>query len=250
MSNNILKEYYEKDADRFWDPTLGMVGRDLDVYPLLADLKGQILEYGCGAGSLILNLALEERFSKCIGVDISEKAIQKLRDHWKTKQLYHNKLELLLPMNDKLPTVPPKSMDAVISVATIEHVYDPYIVLDEFRRITKNDGVLICSVPNYGYIKHIIYLLFGQQPRTGTDLPVSQWRNEGWDGMHLHTFTKKSFEVLLKDCGWMPEKWVGCGSRFNWTGVGLLRKKWPSLWSGELIVRCRKIQSSSRLCAV
>jgi len=61
MSNNILKEYYEKDADRFWDPTLGMVGRDLDVYPLLADLKGQILEYGCGAGSLILNLALEER---------------------------------------------------------------------------------------------------------------------------------------------------------------------------------------------
>ena len=32
MSDKFLKEYYEKDSEIFWNPNLGMVGRDLDVY--------------------------------------------------------------------------------------------------------------------------------------------------------------------------------------------------------------------------
>jgi len=38
--------------------------------------------------------------------------------------------------------------DAVISFETIEHVADDVAMLDEFARILKPDGLLICSTPN------------------------------------------------------------------------------------------------------
>lgn len=241
--NTILKDYYECDADRFWDPEKGLTGRDLDVYPMLEDARGKLIEYGCGSGSLLLGLAREERFVQCHGVDISENALRKIEGAW--KKLTQNsdlgsKLKLFTPVNDALPNIPQDTYDVVISVATVEHVINPYIVLDELHRIAKPGSLLICSVPNYAYLKHRIQLLFGVQPRTGTDEPVENWREEGWDGMHLHTFTKSSFETLLKSCGWQPKKWRGCGTRFNSIGLGVLRRNFPGLWSGELIVACNK----------
>ncbi|MCX4028806.1 class I SAM-dependent methyltransferase [Endozoicomonas sp. SM1973] len=238
---NILKEYYEKDSERFWDPLEGMCGRDLDVYPLLEGLSGQLIEYGCGSGSLLIGLAKEERFENCIGVDISERAIAFIDKAWKNiPNVDVNKLKLMNPQSDSLPEISIESMDVIVSVATIEHVLDPYKVLDELYRIAKPTATLICSVPNYAYLKHRIQLLFGIQPRTGTDEPVSNWREEGWDGMHLHTFTKSSFTTLLKDCGWIPNKWMGCGTRFNSIGLGYFRRKFPGIMSGELISVCRK----------
>lgn len=242
MSDTQHKEYYEKTSERFWDPRLGMGGRDLIVYKLLESLSGTLLEYGCGAGSLLLELAKEDRFTKVTGVDISENAMQVVRQAWQD-QAHQNKdkLELMTPLDDSLPSVPDKSIDVVISVATVEHVFNPYKVLDELHRVATDNATLVCSVPNYAYLKHRMQLLFGIQPRTGTDEPVDNWRKAGWDGMHLHTFTKSSFTALLKDCGWMPEKWTGAGERFAWTGLGVLRRRFPGILSGELITVCRKI---------
>jgi SAM-dependent methyltransferase len=241
MDIDRLKAYYEKDADRFWDPSAGMAGRDLDLYPLLDGLSGKLIEYGCGAGSLLIGLANEPRFTECTGVDISEKALSAIGKAWASMpKVNPNVLRLMTPRSDLLPEIPDESMDVVISVATIEHVVDPYVVLDELNRIAKPDATLICSVPNYAYLKHRIQLLFGIQPRTGTDEPVENWRVEGWDGMHLHTFTKSSFATLLNDCGWHPQQWLGCGNRFNSIGLGFFRRRYPGLMSGELIVRCDK----------
>ena len=246
MSVDRLKLYYEADAERFWDPRSGMVGRDMDVYPLLAGLSGRVLEYGCGCGSLLLGLAREPRFTDCVGVDISKSALRMVREAWRDIAPGADaKLTLLTPEADLLPGLPDESIDVVISVATVEHVVNPYVVLDELHRIATSDAVLVCSVPNYAYLKHRVALLFGRQPRTGTDEPVEKWRTEGWDGMHLHTFTKSSFETLLKACGWMPSRWMGCGVRFNALGLGPMRRRFPGLLSGELIAVCRKASSSA-----
>lgn len=241
MVEDRLKSYYEADAERFWDPKAGLTGRDLDVYPLLAGLSGRLIEYGCGSGSLLVGLAKEHRFSECIGVDISESALALIADAWNTLDVPDKgKLKLLAPQMDLLPSIEGESVDVLISVATIEHVINPYVVLDELHRIAKPDATLICSVPNYAYLKHRLQLLFGIQPRTGTDEPVENWRTEGWDGMHLHTFTQSSFTTLLKDCGWIPERWTGAGTKFNAIGFGVLRRAYPGLLSGELIVACKK----------
>lgn len=242
MTSDILIDYYEKDSGRFWDPRNGFTGRDLDIVPLLAETKGTLLEYGCGSGSLLLNLATEDRFSYCHGVDISNGALEKIDRAWKSMAGTKDRGKLIVsqPENDRLPNVPHETFDAIVSVATIEHVLDPYIVLDELHRVAKKDAIFICSVPNYAYLKHRIQLLFGVQPRTGTDRPVEEWRTEGWDGMHLHTFTKSSFATLLRSCGWNPERWSGAGTRFGSLGFTHMRRRFPGLLSGELIVACTK----------
>ena len=241
MSVDLLKQYYEQDADRFWDPRAGMTGRDLDVYPLLAGLSGRALEYGCGSGSLLLGLAREARFSECIGIDISETALESVRTAWADiAPSDPGKVRLMMPQVDRLPDIDSESIDVIVSVATVEHVVNPYVVLDELYRLAKPGAMLVCSVPNYAYLKHRIQLMFGVQPRTGTDEPVEKWRTEGWDGMHLHTFTRSSFDILLRDCGWLPRKWTGAGEKFKSIGFGYLRRRFPGLLSGELIVLCSK----------
>ena len=243
-TEKYLKSFYEKDAKRFWDPISGLTGRDTVVYPLLNGTSGCVLEYGCGAGSLLLYLAREDRFTKCIGVDISESALSAVSTAWaricREYGEQRGKVELIQPQDDQLPTIPSNSVDVVLALAVLEHVIDPYRVLDELYRIAKPGAVLVAAVPNYGYIKHILQLLFNIQPRTGRDEPVERWRYVGWDGMHLHTFVQSSFEILLKDCGWVPKRWTGWGSRFRAVGVGFLRRRMPRLFSGELIVLCRK----------
>lgn len=237
-----LKQYYEDSAHRFWDPKDGLIGRDLHIYPLLTGLSGTILEYGCGSGSLLLNLAREERFRRCIGVDLSANALAMVQQAWRELGSGEDdKLQVMIPTDDLLPEVPDGSVDVILSLATIEHVINPYVVLDELHRIASENAVFIGCVPNYAYIKHVFQLMFGIQPRTGTDDPVENWRNVGWDGMHIHTFTKSSFGTLLADCGWKPVKWSGWGQRFRSVGLEGLRRRFPGVWSGEITAVCTKV---------
>lgn len=244
MANNILTEFYEADADRFWDPRLGMVGRDLTIYPLLKGLSGTVLEYGAGSGSLLLSLATEDRFDSLIGVDISEIALKKIAEAWGDMQEVYckqpDKISLIKSIDDTLPMVPNNSVDLILSLDTIEHVLNPYIVLDEFYRISRPGGVFVISVPNYGYIKHVFQLLRGRQPITGGEESVENWRTAGWDGWHLHTFTRQSLNALLQDCGWEPSLWTGYGDKGGKFGLGVLRHKFPAFWSGALTVVCRR----------
>ena len=179
----------------------------------------------------MIHLAKDERFKKAYGVDISEKCLSNVQKSWE-KHVPHlkDKLELLHPVSDLLPEIADESLDAIVSVATVEHVLNPYVVLDELHRIAKPGATLVCSVPNYGYIKHRLRLLMGEIPRTGTDEPVENWREAGWDGMHLHTFTQSAFSILLNDCGWKPISWTGWGERFEW--LGSMRQRFPGLLSG------------------
>ena len=232
-----LKQFYENDAERFWDPREGMRGRDLTIYPLLQGLSGRVLEYGCGSGSLLLSLALEDRFTSLIGVDLSELALAKVRRAWADIN-GADKLRLLTPSDDRLPEIPTASTDILLSLDTIEHVMNPYTVLDELHRIGAPGSTFIISVPNYGYIKHVVQLLFGRQPITGGGEPVQKWRHSGWDGWHLHTFTKQSLDALLRDCGWTPVLWTGYGDKLKL--LDPLRKHYPAMWSGALTVVSRK----------
>jgi len=238
---DYLKDYYERTASRFCDPSSGPVGRDLVIYPLLNGLHGSLLEYGCGSGSLLIHLAREDRFPKVFGADISVRALERIQKTWDYISPHQkDKLCLYQPDADRLPLIANESIDVIISVATIEHVLNPYIVLEELYRTAKPGAILICSVPNYGYIKHRLTLLFGNLPRTGTDEPVENWRQSGWDGMHLHTFTKNTFSILLQDCGWQPIRWSGWGIRFKW--MKNLRQRYPGLLSGEIIAVCKNLE--------
>jgi SAM-dependent methyltransferase len=238
-NTSITKDYYERTAKRFWDPSAGLVGRDEIVFPLFSNTQGVSLEYGFGSGSLLMGMARSPAYSKVIGVEIATSLIERFKTALKEEPpAISAKVELMQPEGDALPQIASASVNLIVSVATIEHVINPYVVLDELLRVAKSDAILVCSVPNYAYLKHRIALLRGRLPKTGTDEPVENWRECGWDGMHLHCFTQTSFEILLRDCGWEPIQWTGWGTRFGW--LGRLRQRYPGLLSGEIIAVCRR----------
>ena len=238
-SHGLLREFYDRTAERFWDPAEGPIGRDLEVLPLLSDCHGTVMEYGFGSGSLLFTIAQKNWFSAVIGVDLSPVLVQRGREALAgIADPWARRVQLVQTEDDHVPSVATGSLDAIVSVATLEHTLDPYRVLDEFHRMSRPRGTLICSVPNYAYLKHRLTLLLGNLPRTGTDAPVERWRDCGWDGMHLHTFTQSSFETLLKSCGWTHVTWHGWGEK--WPVLRPLRSRFPGILSGELIARCQR----------
>lgn len=229
-----IKEYYEKTSERFWSPEKPE-GRDLHVIPLIDKRGGRFLEYGFGCGSLLFSQV--GNFDEVIGYDISSRLIEKAESY--KRQLPENergKIRFFIAEGDRLQKIESGSVDLLVSVATIEHMFDLYGILDEFHRVVKPGGRLVVSVPNYGYLKHRLSLLIGRQPRTGTDEPVENWRQCGWDGGHLHTFTKSAFKVLLEDTGWRPVRWSGWGNRFS-----SIRARFPGILSGELFAVCERV---------
>lgn len=238
----VLEQYHERSAGRYWSPLRGLAGRDAAVYPLLAELGGPdctLLEHGFGSGSLLFPLAREARFSSVLGVEISQKRIERCRTELESVgEEWCKKVKFLAPEDDRLPGIADESVDVILCLATIEFVLDPYVLLDEFFRVGRRDARLVCSVGNLAYLKHRFSLMLGRLPQLGTGEPVSKWRTAGWDGMRLHNFTKQTLAILLNDCGWHPVSWAGRGDR-----VPVLRKlraKFPNLFSGELIATCSK----------
>jgi SAM-dependent methyltransferase len=60
-----------------------------------------------------------------------------------------------------------ETFDFITCIAVLEHLFNPFEVVEEFRRILKDGGRLLISVPNVAYIKRRVRLLFGIFPRKG-----------------------------------------------------------------------------------
>lgn len=114
----------------------------LHRYAIAADLAhGKVvLDIACGEGygtGLIANRALE-----VTGIDINENIINEA----KTK--YHsNNIQFLVGDIYNIP-VSNKYFDLLICFETIEHVEDHLKVINEVKRVLKEDGILLISTPN------------------------------------------------------------------------------------------------------
>jgi 2-polyprenyl-3-methyl-5-hydroxy-6-metoxy-1,4-benzoquinol methylase len=91
--------------------------------------KQKVLDIPAGNGKL--SEALEKEGFNVISADINDE---------KEKYVYAN-MEKELPFADN-------EFDIVICAEGIEHVIDPYLLIREFTRITKNNGYIIVTTPN------------------------------------------------------------------------------------------------------
>lgn len=79
------------------------------------------------------------------------------------------------------------SFDCVVLAEVLEHVYSPYRVLEEVRRVLAPDGILIISVPNNLTFSNIFQHLFNKKSRK--------------QDAHLSFFDRHSIERLLSFVG-------------------------------------------------
>ncbi|MFT7648933.1 MAG: SAM-dependent methyltransferase [Candidatus Poriferisodalaceae bacterium] len=161
------------------DPLRSLAGAE-DMYwavsRALGDLEGlpttSLLEVGSGLG--YLTYALNKTGFSCIGIDLSDNAVEEATeyfgDHYKRVDLHE-----LVDAGNKY--------DVVISTEVIEHVEDPIEFLRDAYSLLKPGGRLIVSTPNKSnWSKDVLW---------HTDPPP----------VHLFWFSEKSFESIAQKLG-------------------------------------------------
>ena len=154
---------------------------DLELITSLVDRETRVLDIGCGNGELLDSL---KRKRKVIGQGLELK-------QERVNQCVARGLSAIQGDADKdLGLYPNQSFDCVILSQTIQATGHPKLILTELIRIGKKS---IVSIPNFGYWKVRLHLLFkGTMPVT-KNLP-----NEWYNTPNLHMCTIKDFVNFCK----------------------------------------------------
>jgi methionine biosynthesis protein MetW len=178
----------------------------------------RLLDIGCWDGRLMELIRQTNLYQDLYGIDIINEAIENVK-------LKGFNAQLVDLNNEPLP-FPDDYFDTVVLLAVLEHIFDPYSVIKEINRVLRPGGLLIIDVPNVASFSNRTRILFGRIPVTSGD--------PGWDGGHLHYFTKSALDEFLQRSGFYVI------SRKSTGGHPSLREWWLSLLAGELIYSCSK----------
>jgi len=192
------------------------------------------LDLGCGDGHLAA-MAMRN-YSKVNGIDITNKRLEKARN----RCLVSGKPDqigqfLAANLNEPFP-FSSASLDAVSAISVLEHVFDVYAFVRECSRVLRPNGVLVIEVPNIAYFKHRLQLLLGRLPITSS--PHGWADGFGWDGGHLHYFTKEAVTGLLAGEGFKVSKIVESRAPF-----ARQRSYWASLLAGNFLIKAIKVEN-------
>jgi SAM-dependent methyltransferase len=97
-----------------------------------------IADFGCGSSAPLLHTLLEKGVTKkAIGIDLNPD----FSAETKTLNLFKADLNEPLPLKDN-------SLDAALSLATLEHLDEPDLHLREIHRALKPNGILLLTTPS------------------------------------------------------------------------------------------------------
>ncbi|MCL4415425.1 MAG: methyltransferase domain-containing protein [Actinobacteria bacterium] len=151
-----------------------------NLIPTTSNLK--ILDFGCGTGDILQQVIKINPKAEYFGVDVSSLALKKAHKRFSKVKFYHAE------DGDKLP-LKSSSIDFILALDVLEHVYNTERTIKELYRILKPGGQILVSTPYHGFIKNLILItLFFEEyfdPR----------------GAHIRHYSKKSLTTQLKDVG-------------------------------------------------
>ena len=144
--------------------------------------ESQLLDLGCGDGTLLAHLAQAQNVTG-YGVEIDDANI--------TACIKKNLNVIQQNINDGLSNFASHAFDYVVMSQTLQAISHPDRLLDEMLRVGRE---VIVTFPNFAHWKCRYYLgLKGRMPSSAS-LPQSWYAT---DNIHLCTF--KDFEALCQD---------------------------------------------------
>ena len=147
------------------------------------------LDIGCGSGFL-LNQVICKRG---VGADISDLMVKTARENCK-----HNGKKFVVQSDAENLPFKNSSFDKIVSTEVIEHIPHPIALLEEIERISRNDTVIVITIPNekrINWIKNILFSLGVQKLLFRKSYRPSKRMEDEW---HLHTFDVKKFKELIE----------------------------------------------------
>ncbi len=243
--NNTVKEYYDRMYAGGADNAIpkGILGflfnklRKFELHRTDAVIKlikkgTNLLDIGCGKGDLVLKAYGLKLFKKYYAVDISSEVIENARKNILNKIKKTGNIKLDIADVDNILPYKDSFFNTVTFVATLEHIFDPYHVINEINRVTKKGGSLIIEVPNFVWLPRRISVLFGLIPSTGDE--------GGWDSGHLHYFNFKNLSALLENCGYKVVYKGSSGIFSNFRDI------YPEILSANIIIKAVKTKNAKK----
>lgn len=167
------------------------------ILKILEGIKAEnLLDIGCGNGTITKIIAKAVGADKVVGVDISTRQlIQARKKGIKTFRIDLN--------NEGIPIK--TRFELIVCTDVLEHIFDPDHVLDEIYRLSKSNGYQLFSTPNFAAWYNRLALLLGWQP---FNLDASL-HFKGYNPLfrfkepygHIRLFTKKSLIELFERHG-------------------------------------------------
>lgn len=169
--------YLEKDAGYY-----GLVRED--VIDLIPPGTLRLLDIGCGTGETGWTAKRRLEAKEVVGIEYFEPAARAARE----------KLDRVIVGDVEQIDFdfPDNHFDCILCADILEHTKNPWRVLEKLRRVLREDGVLIASIPNIRHIVPVARILFDR----------FEYQESGvLDKSHLRFFTLHTIRLMFKDTG-------------------------------------------------
>ena len=156
-----------------------------DLIELIPKGARRILDVGCGVGKT--GQILKERgFEEVFAVEVNPEAAHQAKAYYQEVILGDIEKDIL-HFNRGF-------FDCILYGDVLEHLVDPWKVLKSHREILRDDGIIICSIPNIRYYKILKPLILNGRWEY-VDLGIL-------DRTHLRFFTLKTIEGMFRETGY------------------------------------------------
>lgn len=161
----------------------------------------RILEVGCGEGAFCSQLKGLNRNLEVWGLEINAEAA--------TEAAKVCDKVIFGDFNEKYGELPNKYFDCVFFNDVLEHLYEPWEVIELVKPLLSTEGVLIASIPNFRFIANLIEIIYQGE---------FQYKKEGGilDDTHIRFFTQKSMKRMFDEHGYKILSMEGINQRNDW----------------------------------
>lgn len=157
-----------------------------EILPLLPSRSERVLEIGCGSGATLAWLKKMGLAEHTTGIELAEHMAN----------LAVNNVDCLITGDAEAMLEHESSAsvyDLVLCLDVLEHMIDPWQMMNKIARVLKPGGMVVSSIPNIRHFSVLMPLVF-----------KGQWNylDEGiLDRTHLRFFTRESAIALMKTGG-------------------------------------------------
>lgn len=155
-----------------------------DLWPYIPPGAGRVLDVGCAAGEVGAALKIQGRAHEVVGLELSPDAAAVAREQ--LDDVIVGDIETL-----EIP-YPDGYFDVLLYADVLEHLRNPWSVLERQRALLRPGGLVVASLPNIGHYSTLLMLL------------RQQWRYQDlgiMDYTHLRFFTRSGVLDLFRRAG-------------------------------------------------
>lgn len=189
----------------------------IDLIEQRRDEKVSVLEVGCGLGATLARIEYLWPKAEVKGIELVDRVVDIGGNYLDITQGNVETMEI--PYKEE-------SFDYIILGDILEHLYAPAKCLKRMMPYLKNDGFILCSLPNVMHMSVIVPLLRGK----------FEYQDRGiLDRTHLRFFTLESIVRMFTECGLEIKHIGGIFQETEEKGVmdEILKLNIPDLASGN-----------------